>query len=164
MRTPQLGAWKMTVAEPLELHSRIQLHTLGCRALEHDRTSPSQARVSVLVVDDDERVRWVTARMLREEGYHVTEAPSAEQAWKQLAEDSEIQVVLTDIAMPGGNGVELAERIVAGLPLRHVVLMSGYDRMFPKLGEPGAQFPLLIKPFNAEQLLHQIRLLLHGDH
>jgi two-component system, cell cycle sensor histidine kinase and response regulator CckA len=154
----------MTVAEPLELHSRIQLHTLGCRALEHDRTSPSQARVSVLVVDDDERVRWVTARMLREEGYHVTEAPSAEQAWKRLAEDSEIQVVLTDIAMPGGNGVELAERIVAGLPLRHVVLMSGYDRLFPKLGEPGAQFPLLIKPFNAEQLLHQIRLLLHGDH
>jgi two-component system, cell cycle sensor histidine kinase and response regulator CckA len=164
MRTPQLGAWKMTVAEPLELHSRIQLHTLGCRALEHDRTSPSQARVSVLVVDDDERVRWVTARMLREEGYHVTEAPSAEQAWKRLAEDSEIQVVLTDIAMPGGNGVELAERIVAGLPLRHVVLMSGYDRLFPKLGEPGAQFPLLIKPFNAEQLLHQVRILLRGDH
>jgi len=154
----------MTVAEPLGLQSRLQPHTLGSRALEGDRTSAGQARVSVLVVDDDERVRWVTARMLREEGYHVIEAPSAEEAWKRLAEDPEIQVVLTDIAMPGGNGVDLAERIVAGSPLRHVVLMSGYDRLFPKLGEPGAQFPLLIKPFKAEQLLRQIRLLLRGDH
>jgi len=154
----------MTVAETVRLQSRNQIYSPRWRALEHDRTGPSQAQVSVLVVDDDERVRWVTARMLREEGYHVIEAPSAEEAWNRLAEDPEIQVVLTDIAMPGGNGVDLAERIVAGSPLRHVVLMSGYDRLFPKLGEPGAQFPLLIKPFKAEQLLRQIRLLLRGDH
>jgi CheY-like chemotaxis protein len=107
----------------------------------------------------------LTARMLREAGYHVSEARSAGQAWERLAEAPEIEVVLTDIAMPGGSGLDLAERIHASAPSPRVILMSGYNRLFPQLGTSGAKFPLLVKPFTPAQLVQQIRAaLLGGQH
>ena len=110
-----------------------------------------------MVVDDDERGRRITARILSDEGYQVIEARSAEQALERLADAGEVQIVLADIVMPGGmNGVELAEKVLAAAPWRRVVLMSGYDRLFPEWGSMGAPFPLLIKPFTAGQLIQQV--------
>ena len=132
--------------------------------LHTDRTSPAQSSIKVMVVDDDERGRWVTARMLRDEGYRVIEAPSGEQALERLGDTAEVQIVLADIAMPGGiSGVELAERVVAGSPWRRVILMSGYDRLFPQLGTAEARFPLLMKPFSADQLARQVHEVLRGE-
>jgi DNA-binding NtrC family response regulator len=122
-----------------------------------------QSTATILVVDDDERGRRLTSRMLRDEGFTVIEAQSAEQALKQLAAAGEVQIVLADIAMPGGmNGVELAEKIQAVDPWPRIVLMSGYDRLFPKWGEMGARYPLLMKPFTAEQLIRQMQEVLEG--
>jgi DNA-binding NtrC family response regulator len=122
-----------------------------------------QSTITIMVVDDDERGRRLTSRMLRDEGYMVIEARSAEHALEQLAEAREVQVVLADIAMPGGmSGLELAEKVEAAELCRWVVLMSGYDRLFPKWGERGARFPLLMKPFTAEQLIRQMRDVLKG--
>jgi DNA-binding NtrC family response regulator len=116
-----------------------------------------------MVVDDDERVRRITSRMLRDEGYVVIEARSGEHALEQLVNAGEVQVVLADIVMPGGmTGVELAEKVEAAEPWRRVVLMSGYDRLFPEWGEMGARFPLLMKPFTAEQLIQQMHDVLEG--
>src|SRR5688572_29332036 len=129
-------------------------------APDQDRTGRGLSRVGVIVVDDDDRVRWLTARMLREEGYHVIEAHSAGQAWERLADSEDVQVVLTDIAMPGGSGLELAERIAAERSSHRIILMSRYDRVFPKLGSAGACFPLLVKPFTPDQLVDQIRAVL----
>jgi CheY-like chemotaxis protein len=125
-----------------------------------------QATVTILVVDDDERGRRLTSRMLRDEGFVVIEAGSAEQALEQLADAREVQIVLADIAMPGGmNGVELAEKVRKAEPSQRIVLMSGYDRLFPKWGEMGARFPLLMKPFTAEQLIRQMHdVLKSGMH
>jgi DNA-binding NtrC family response regulator len=125
-----------------------------------------QATVTILVVDDDERGRRLTSRMLRDEGFAVIEAGSAEQALEQLADAREVQIVLADIAMPGGmNGVELAEKVRETEPSQRIVLMSGYDRLFPKWGEMGGRFPLLMKPFTAEQLIRQMHdVLKSGMH
>ena len=129
-----------------------------------DRTSPMRSPVRVMVVDDDERVRRIAARMLREEGYQVIEAKSAEQALERLADTGEIQLVLADIVMPGGmSGVELTEKILAGEPRCPVVLMSGYDRQFPKWDSAGVRVPLLIKPFTADQLIQQVVEVLKGQ-
>jgi CheY-like chemotaxis protein len=131
--------------------------------LDRDRTGPTQSSVTVMVVEDDERARRVTARMLREEGYSVIEADSGEQALRRLAEKGEVQVILTDIAMPGGmDGLELAEKVLAAAPWRRVILMSGYARLFPQLGTSGARFPLLMKPFSPGQLALQIQEVLRG--
>jgi CheY-like chemotaxis protein len=132
--------------------------------LDRDRTSPTQSRVTIMVVDDNEQGCRITARMLRDEGYNVIEAHSAEQALERLAETRGVRLILTDIAMPGGmDGLELAERVLEGAPWRRVVLMSGYARVFPQLGTSGARFPLLIKPFSADQLARQISEVLQGE-
>ena len=150
----------MQLVEEVWLGSRSPRWLRGWPAPDQDRTGRGLSTVGVLVVDDDDRVRWLTARMLREEGYQVLEARSAEHAWERLAESDDVRVVLTDIAMPGGSGVELAERIVAERSSLRVILMSGYDRVFPKLGSSGARFPLLVKPFSPDQLVRQIRTVL----
>jgi CheY-like chemotaxis protein len=154
----------MLVRQEVLFHGGRQAQPLVWLDLETDRTSPAQSSITIMVVDDDERGRWVTARMLRDEGYRVIEAPSGEQALERLGDTAEVQIVLADIAMPGGiNGVELAERAVAGAPWRRVILMSGYDRLFPQLGTAGARFPLLMKPFSADQLARQVREVLQGE-
>ena len=154
----------MLAVERVLLSSRRQLWPLAGLGPEQDRTGPAQSTVTIMVVDDDERARWVTARMLRDEGYQVIEAQSGEQALERLADAGQVQIVLADIAMPGGmNGVELAEKVLAEAPWRRVVLMSGYDRLFPKLGSMEARLPLLMKPFTAGQLIQQMGDVLNGE-
>lgn len=126
-----------------------------------DRTSPVRSTVRIMVVEDDERIRRITARMLREEGYQVIEAESAEQALERLADAGEFHLIVADIVMPGGmNGVELTEKILAAKAGCRVVLMSGYDRMFPKWESVGIRVPLLIKPFTADQLIQRVEEVL----
>ena len=128
---------------------------------EQDRTSPTSASVTIMVVDDDEKSRLIAARMLRDEGYRVIEAQSGEQALERLAGTHDVQVVLTDIVMPGGmGGLELARKVTALSPWRRVVLMSGYAPTFPQLNTSAVPFPLLVKPFAADQLAQQISELL----
>ena len=129
-----------------------------------ERTGSAKAGVTVMVVDDNDQTRLIAARMLREEGYHVLEASSGEQALERLEEAPQVQVLLADIAMPGGmDGLELAGRVTALAPSRRVILMSGYSRMFPQLGTSRPPFPLLLKPFSADQLARQIRDVLRGE-
>ena len=154
----------MFILEEVLLYSGGQVRPLTWLDLHTDRTSPTQSSVTIMVVDDDERGRWVTARMLRDEGYNVIEARSGEQALERLADATEVQVVLTDLAMPGGlHGLELAEMAVAAAPWRRVILMTGYDQLLPKVAETGARFPLLMKPFSADQLARQVREVLGGE-
>lgn len=128
---------------------------------ESDRTSPSSTRVTVMVVDDDPRVRRLTARMLRSEGYDVLEAGSGEEALERLAAARNVQVVLTDIIMPGMHGLELAESVLAYHPKRQIVLMSGYaPNLLVQLGIRESRFPVLMKPFTAEELASQMRQVL----
>jgi two-component system NtrC family response regulator len=149
--------------EKILAHGGNPFPTLPFLDLDQDRTSPSPSSVTILVVDDNDQSRRLTARMLRDEGYHVIEAHSGERALECL-KTSDVKVILTDIAMPGGmDGLELAHRIMAADPCRPVVLMSGYDRIFPQLGALAAKFPLLQKPFSADQLGHQIREALHRE-
>jgi CheY-like chemotaxis protein len=154
----------MVALEQVLLSSRSQTWPSARLGPEQDRTSPVQSIVTIMVVDDDERARRVTARMLRDEGYGVIEAQSGEQALERLADAKQVQIILADIAMPGGmNGVELAEKVLAGAPWRRIVLMSGYDRLFPKWGSVGARFPLLMKPFTSGQLLQEMSEALKGS-
>ena len=163
LQCDETGAMQVLILDGVQLQSRNQVWSSPWHDQDHDRTSPAQPSVTIMVVDDDERVRRVTARMLRNEGYNVIEARSGEDALERLAE-SQVQVILADLAMPGGmHGLELAEQALELAPGRRVVLMSGYYRLFPKLGRYAARFPLLMKPFSAEQLARQIREVLSEE-
>ena len=103
----------------------------------------SVSRPVVLLVEDDEMVRLVTADLLTEMGYAVREADSAAAALAAL--DGTVWVLVTDVRLPDSDGRELARQAQARVPGLAVVLVSG------DVGE--AQDAVwLTKPYNAAQL------------
>jgi signal transduction histidine kinase len=102
----------------------------------------------VLVVDDDPIVAAGTAAMLEDLGHSAIEAGSAEIALQVLSSQSGIDCVITDHAMPGMTGTDLAERIRSTWPGMPVVLASGY----PELPGDELGLPRLSKPYRQEEL------------
>ncbi len=112
---------------------------------------------TILVVEDEDAVRRLTCRILTRQGYRVLEAPDGRHAlntWDEYS--SEIDLLVTDVVMPGMSGKELAERI--GI---EPVFMSGYtDDVVLRHGVEGLR--LVQKPFDAETLLSAVRSALDG--
>jgi two-component system cell cycle sensor histidine kinase/response regulator CckA len=120
------------------------------------------ARTTLLVVDDEEMVRRLAARMLATLGYRVLEAHSGQEAVRLLRRGAHrIHGVLTDVAMPGIGGRELGETIARCWPQIRVLYMSGFaaNRMVSN-GALDPSVPFIQKPFTSEQLGRRIRELL----
>jgi CheY-like chemotaxis protein len=118
----------------------------------------------VLVVDDEDMVRRLAARMLAGLGYRVLEARSGQEAVRLLRRGAHrIQGVLTDVAMPGIGGRELGETIAQCWPQIRVLYMSGFaaTRMVSD-GQLDPNQPFIQKPFTSEQLGRKVREVL-GD-
>ena len=98
-----------------------------------------------LVVDDDPLTRELLASMLDELGCETLTARSGTDALGQLANDHTIEILFTDINMPGLSGTELAMRARDFRPELRVLLLSGYE-------SDGHGFPLLRKPFSQSDL------------
>jgi two-component system, cell cycle sensor histidine kinase and response regulator CckA len=102
----------------------------------------------ILVVEDDDMVRWSTARTLRRAGYEVLEAASAEEALICMQEDGErMSLVLSDVIMPKQTGYDLGQAVRAQWPDTEVVLISGYTPVaMDRHGIGTTDFHLLRKP------------------
>ena len=103
----------------------------------------------VLVVDDDPIVATGTVAMLEDLGHVATEVPSGEAALQLLCSDTVIDLVITDHAMPGMTGTELAARIRRSWPELPIVIASGYAEL-PGDGDLG--LPRLSKPYRQQDL------------
>jgi two-component system, cell cycle sensor histidine kinase and response regulator CckA len=117
---------------------------------------------TILLVEDDEAVRAVAERALNRFGYQVLSASRGEDALRIADEhDGAIELLLTDIMMPGMNGVEVAASVARRRPGIQVFFMSGYadqDLVRQGLLEPGTHF--LQKPFTPQELATRIRGIL----
>ena len=117
---------------------------------------------TVLVVEDDERVRNVASRALRDAGYRVLSASSGEAALAVAGEDSApIHLLVTDVVMPGMNGRQLAERLARAHPETRTLFTSGYtENIIAHHGvlERGIEF--LSKPYTLETLTSRVREML----
>ena len=118
----------------------------------------------VVVIDDTEEIRKLMSFVLAKDGYKVLEAASAEQAI-QTAEAfaGRIDLLLTDVIMPGMSGRLLAEKILEARPQTRIVYMTGYtDDMVVqhKVLEPGVK--VLQKPFTKVDLAQKVRSTLDG--
>jgi signal transduction histidine kinase/CheY-like chemotaxis protein len=111
----------------------------------------------ILVVEDEAQVRAMTVEALRELGYSVVEAESGEAALTTLAGLERIDLLLTDIVMPGMNGRQLADRVREARPDTRVLYTTGYTRnavVHNGMLDPGVAF--LPKPFTIDQLARKV--------
>jgi two-component system, cell cycle sensor histidine kinase and response regulator CckA len=119
-------------------------------------------RATLLVVDDEEMVRRLAARMLVTLGYRVLEARDGHEAVRVLQRDAQrIDGVLTDVAMPGLGGKQLGDTIARCWPQIRVLYMSGFPAL--RVVSEGAikpTDPFIQKPFTEEQLGRKIHQLL----
>jgi CheY-like chemotaxis protein/two-component sensor histidine kinase len=114
-------------------------------------------KLRVLLVDDDSLVSMNTAYMLMDLGHSVLEAPSAAHALQLLETDAQFDIVVTDFAMPGMNGLDLATRIRRMKPKLPVVLATGYAELPP---HATLDFPRVGKPYTQEELAEALEAAL----
>jgi CheY-like chemotaxis protein len=126
---------------------------------------PRRPRVEerVLVVEDAEGLRELVRRLLQRQGYTVLVASNADEALRLFEEHPSIDLLLTDVVMPGASGPELTRQLVARRPALKVVYMSGYtEEAIVQHGvlKPGIAF--LHKPFTSDTLVRKLREVLDG--
>jgi PAS domain S-box-containing protein len=116
---------------------------------------------TVLVVEDDDQVRAVVLSILRRAGYVLLEANSAAQAFSIAEQHPKIQLLLTDVVMPGLSGPELARQLKAKRPRLRVLCMSGYtDDAALQHGILDAEMAFIHKPLTPDVLLRRVREVL----
>jgi DNA-binding NtrC family response regulator len=112
------------------------------------------------VVDDDDPVRVMLARLLRTQGYEVHQAANARDARSAIAQ-ARPDLVISDIVMPGESGIELRRAISRQWPGLPVILISGYSSEGPaEFAARTADTRFVQKPFAADQLLSLVEQVL----
>ncbi len=129
----------------------------GERAASDDLTGKS----TILLVEDETPVRIFAARALRNKGYTVLEADCGETALEVFErEGQQVEIIVTDVIMPGINGPTMIEQIRERFPQRafKVVFMSGYaEDAFEDSFGPDEKFNFLPKPFTLKQLASKVK-------
>jgi len=118
----------------------------------------------VLVVEDQPHVRRLTVDILRQHGYNVLQAANGTEALSEAAgHHDSIDLLVTDVVMPGMTGRELADLLQRARPGLKVLFTSGYtdDIIAPK-GVLDGGIAFLPKPFNPRTLRERVRQLLDG--
>ena len=171
--------------EALQDLRRVVARSGGALALSHDGAGPWSGAIGfpveggvapprvatavvpagalrILVAEDEDALRQVVRRMLEQGGHTVVDAASGEAALALLDRSGEgIDLLVSDVMMPGMSGLDLAEKVTARLPQARVLYMSGYaDAMLQvhRTATPAAAF--LPKPFTRVQLLSAVAALL----
>lgn len=117
---------------------------------------------SLLVVEDFAPMSVLLARVLGAESHRVTTAATASAAQAACAAE-DFDLILTDVHIPGGNGVELARQVATGRPGLRVLFVSGDAERDLDLRVPGGRTDFLQKPFDVFELVERVRRLLDAD-
>jgi two-component system cell cycle sensor histidine kinase/response regulator CckA len=117
---------------------------------------------TVLLVEDDAAVRKFAAMSLRQYGYYVLEASNGPEGLYMLnTRGGKLDLLITDVIMPGMNGRQLAEAVEARFPEIQVLYMSGYtDDAIVKHGVLESEIQFLSKPFTHDGLVRKVREVL----
>ena len=139
-------------------------HTVGQpRQREPERPATPKGSETILVVEDEELVRKVVDRALRQLGYTVVVAADSDEALR-LSETSHPSLLITDVRLPGVDGPTLAGRITKVRPGLPVLFVSGYaSETIIDGGVLGKDAAFLAKPFTADDLGRRVRELLDGS-
>ncbi|MHA4837652.1 PAS domain S-box protein [Sphingopyxis sp. MSC1_008] len=122
--------------------------------------APSTSRLTILAVDDDALVLMNTAALLEDLGHEVIEAESAAAALEMARVRDDIDLIVTDQAMPDMTGVDLITAVDGFRPHMPVIIASGYGE---GVDVPGRQVVRLSKPFNQKQLAKAIETAVEAE-
>lgn len=122
----------------------------------------SDSRETILVVEDEDAVRALIKDILERVGYNVLSAGTPEAAEKIFKEHyEEIELLLSDVVMPGKNGPELYNVLAQQKPALFVLFISGYSEegVFDQIN-PAHESGFIQKPFRPTDLIHKVREIL----
>lgn len=162
------GGWLAVEREPGEgVTSRVFLPVCdeaaaspGARCRESGDAAADHARI--LLVEDDEALRMMGARVLKREGFEVKAASEPAEALEIVARDgASFDLLLADLVMPGMSGRDLAITLIAEQPDLKVLLVSGYPEDACLVQESGsARMAFMEKPFRPTELVNEVRAVL----
>jgi two-component system cell cycle sensor histidine kinase/response regulator CckA len=137
----------------------------GFEAIFSSASADTRSRKeTILLVEDQVFVRKATAEVLESAGYRVVLAGSAAQARTVYRQSFEtVDLLLTDIVMPGESGCELAAEFAASRPQIRLLLMSGYIEQLTSCELGPYRKQCLAKPFSVPTLLRRVREVLDGS-
>lgn len=146
---------------------RILFPATGSESVQREVGSPQsiQGKGTVLLIEDEESVRKIITMVLETNGYRVLSASGGEKAEQFVAESGEsINLIVTDVVMPGRNGREIVEGIRDRYPGVPVLFISGYtDDEVLKRGVYSSTDAFLQKPFTPATLTRMVHELLHKE-
>ena len=122
-----------------------------------NQTPDNIENIRILLVDDEDSVRTFAQRALRKKGYTVVSCNSAENALETLKTDKNFNLLITDMVMPGLNGIELSKLVLEELPDIKIILASGYSEDILK-GEFAdvENMSFIPKPFSLSDLTQKV--------
>jgi diguanylate cyclase (GGDEF)-like protein len=144
------GRWFAAPMAPEALEAFVRS---GARLPERFVTRTRRTR-TVLLVDDEENILSALKRLLRRDGYRIITAGSAEEGLQRLAEEGEVDVIVSDQRMPGMNGVEFLRRAKDLVPHTVRMVLSGYTELQSIIDavNEGAIYRFLTKPWDDQHL------------
>ena len=114
---------------------------------------------TILVVEDEAPIRLLIWHILDGAGFRVHLATDGVEGLRKISQIGAIDLLITDLSMPGITGLELARHAVEILPSLKVIYATGSQHCFP---ETRADITCLIKPFTVDELLRAVDQALHG--
>jgi CheY-like chemotaxis protein len=121
------------------------------------RQSQRSRRPTILVVEDEVMLRWMIAEELRGKGFTVLEAANSDEAVGILQTSTRVNVVMTDVRMPGStDGIALARWVRATRPDLKIVIASAH---VPADTPPDLADAYFLKPYDVDQLIEHVRAL-----
>ena len=159
--TDRDGAPILTVQEkttsPVNLNQKL-IFGLNVSALDRNPDSPNNSSdIRILFVEDEDSVRTFAVRALKKKGYDVISCNSAENALEKLETDTNFNLLVTDMVMPGMNGAELAKIVHQKIPGIKIILASGYSEEIAHRELASSEdFEFMAKPFSLGDLTQKV--------
>jgi len=121
-----------------------------------------QRSVTILVIDDDDRVRTLLRDILLFAGHHVIEASDGESGISYLEKGEFVDMVLTDLGMPLKNGWEVAKWVKSNIPQIPVILVTGWGTNLDEAKTKASCVDMIIgKPFQVNEILEAVHLFMN---
>jgi signal transduction histidine kinase/ActR/RegA family two-component response regulator len=149
---------------PRLMHAEQMIASPVAKPAQGDRIATAISGETILLVEDNDGVREYATTALQELGYTVLPARDLNPALRALKDASRVDLLFTDVVLPGGDGRELADRVLDLRPGLPVLFTTGYTRnAIIHQGKLDAGVQLISKPYTQQSLAQTIRELLDAD-